>query len=271
MIEKCLMAATLLWWAVTAGAQVTLDAVPGGVTEIPLAPVDEPRPDAYFGLKRILVMQFGPQWVGLVGLPLDMVPGKYVIQVRSEEKEEPIVHEFTVHPRRINEQVPVQLPDMPLQIPKIDLAWREPLDARLPLNPPVSAPATPTFGRYQRISDSESVYLQFVTFRVDADTSVAAPGNGRVAAVRSHDTGTFVWIDHGMALFTCIGPMTRTTVKQGDRIELGRNIGKLVLDTMDEPRFLYWSVFFNGTAVNPFLVSDLVEDTSRKPRQAGQG
>lgn len=238
-------------------AQVILDASPGGLVEIPLVPADQPRPPASFGQKRVLVRSFGGDWVALVGLPLDLVPGRYIVQARPEGRDEPLVEEFTVFPRRSRRQSVVDLGATPPDPGAVALAWRETLDAAFPLLPPVAGPARPLFGRYRQVSQTETEHISFVAFDIDADTAVTAPGNGRVSAVTGEEPALFVWVDHGMGLYTCVGPLSGTARIVDDPVEAGSMLGRVTLDEDEEPRSLYWSVYLNGAAVDPFLLSDL--------------
>lgn len=256
MIKRWLALALCLWGS-PAPAQIIIDAVPGGVAEIPLGPASGEPPQAFFGQRRILVTESGPNWVGIVGIPLSLVPGRYVVQTGVDDNEEPVAYEFTVFPRHLREQPIVKQPELTLESRAAGLEWRETLDADLPLDPPLSEPARPLFGRHYQRSSGESRYLEFVAFNVAADTPIKAPDDGRVDRVEAHQTGTLVWIDHGMGLFTRTGPLTRATVSQGEAVKTGQTIGRVALDATDPPRPLYWSVFLNGTAVNPFLLSDL--------------
>jgi len=251
------LAVAAFLYCMAAPAQVTIDAVPGGVVEIPLAPLDKERPRAYFGQKRVLTLAAGSRWAGIVGLPLTMVPGRYVLQASLPDSEEPVDHEFTVYPRRITGPAVVDHPDMPLDADEITLEWRDTLDAELPLNPPVPLPAQPLFGRFPRSSSSEAAYLDFVAFRIASDSTVTAPDKGRISHMESREQGAFICIDHGMGLFSCVGPLSRTGPVQGDEVEADQSLGQVILDAADKPEPLYWSVFLNGTAVNPFLVSNL--------------
>ncbi|MBS1269189.1 MAG: hypothetical protein MAG794_00133 [Gammaproteobacteria bacterium] len=262
MIRYVLSFLVILSWIPAVAAQVTLDAVPGGLVEIPLLSREQPRPKAFFGQKRILVMEFGRQWVGLVGLPLSLVPGRYLIQARLDGQEEPIVREFRVYPRRIHEKPMLQDPEAMLDFAAIDFTWRDTLDAKLPLDSPVARPARPIFGRYEQNPESASSYVNFVAFRIDSDTSITAPDKGRVAATETHESGTFIWIDHGMGLYTLIGPMSRTKNDFTDSLEAGERIGDVLVDDA-QSRSLYWSVFLNGTAIDPFLIANIDKDSLR--------
>ncbi|MGA8262082.1 MAG: peptidoglycan DD-metalloendopeptidase family protein [Arenicellales bacterium] len=250
-------AAVLLLCCVPCAAQVTLDSVPGGLTEIPLGPLDRPRPSAYFGEKRILVMPFAKQWVGLVGLPLTLVPGDFVIQAHLEKGGDAITRQFTVYPRRLGKQTVVAVPASPLDNPEIPFKWRDALDAKLPLQAPVAVPAEPLFGRYRQVSGAQSSYVSFVSFHIRSDVSVKAPGDGRVAAVKVHGPGAYVWIDHGMSLYSCVGPVLRPPLHEGDAVKAGQSIGRVVVETADKPSTIFWAVYLNGAAVDPFLVSSM--------------
>lgn len=254
----CMLA--LLLGAPYASAQFILDAVPGGLVEIPLVSIDQGQPQAYFGRRRVLVTKFARRWVGVVGLPLSLVPGTYVIQVGLEGSENLETREFTVYPRHRGGGAVVSLPGPPADAPEPDFEWRESLDAELPLNAPVALPARQTFGRYRRQSgsgQSAPEYADFVAFTIAGSTVVKSPAAGRVAATSVHESGSYVWIDHGMALYTRLGPLTETTLRQSDHVSGGQPVGRVRLDEDEPPRDFYLSVFLNGTAINPFLISDI--------------
>lgn len=247
----------LILSAYGAAAQVTLDAVPGGVVEIPLVPLDQPHPATTFGQQRVLVKEFGSQWVGLVGLPLDLVPGRYIIQAWPDDDDKPLVREFTVYPRRTSRPAVVELPDAPPDQAGIEFTWRDTLDTAFPLAAPVPVSARALFGRYRQVSDTRSEHVDFVAFHIGIDMPVTAPGNGRIAATTGETSEKFVWVDHGMGLYTRIGPLTNATRSVNEPVETGQTIGRVVLETADQPRSLYWWVYLNGAAVDPFLVSNL--------------
>lgn len=256
-LGRALCIAALLLAAPGASAQYILDAVPGGLVEIPLATTDEARPEAYFGQRRILVTPFGRRWAGLVGLPLSMVPGTYVIQVKPADSETREDREFTVYPGRTDGRALVTLPGPPPDALQTEFEWREPLDAELPLNPPVFLAAQPTFGRYRQAADARPSYADFVVFNIVRETRVRTPDAGRIAAMAAHESGTYVWIDHGMSLYTRLGPLTDTTLSPSDPVAAGQSIGRVRLDEDETPQPLYLSVFLNGAAINPFLISEI--------------
>lgn len=248
----------LLLSASPASSQFIQDAVPGGLIEIPLAPLQQARPDAYFGQKRVLVTEFGRRWSALVGLPLGMVPGTYVIQVRLEDSENPEDRAFAVYPgRQRGGAATISLPGPPPEALKMEFEWREALEAALPLTPPVAPAAAPTFGRHLGESAPGAGHADFAAFTIPRNTLVRAPGAGRVAAATGHRTGTWIWIDHGMSLYTRIGPVTDTHLTAADTVTAGQVIGRIRLDEDESSRTFYLSVYLNGAAINPLLIFDM--------------
>lgn len=262
-LGAALCALVLLSWIPGASARFILDAVPGGLVEIPLASADQPRPEAYFGQRRIMVTRFADRWEGVVGLPLSMVPGTYVIQVKLDDSESSDGENFedrtfTVYPGRGAGRRTATLPGPPPEALETDFTWREPLDAGLPLRGPVPAAARPSFGRLrQQSAEAGPAYADYVVFNITREMPVVTPGAGRVAATLAHESGAYVWIDHGMGLYSRLGPVSDTALNDSDRIEAGQVIGRIRLDEDDTPRLLYLSVFLNGAAVNPALIFDM--------------
>ncbi len=267
--------ALLMIVAPGAFAQFVLDAVPGGLVQIPLLSADQPRPEAYFGQKRIMVIRFAGRWEGVVGLPLTMVPGTYVIQLRLDEPEDDDGENvedraFTVYPGRGTGRPAATFPGPPPAAHRTDFAWREPLDAALPLRPPVEAAARPTFGRIRPQSDgSHPPYADYTAFTIDRDMPVMTPGAGRVAATLTQESGIYAWIDHGMTLYTRLGPLADLAVNESDHLEAEQVIGRIRLDEDDTPQPFYLSVFLNSAAVNPFLIFDMQKKSDSAGDQTG--
>lgn len=269
-LGRALGIAGLLLGAPGAAAQFILDAVPGGLVEIPLASLDQARPEAYFGQRRILVTKFARRWVGLAGLPLSLAPGSYVIRVDLEDSEDPQARAFMVYPGRGAGRSVIDLPGLPVDMPEVALDWRESLDAGLPLNAPVARRAQPTFGHYRRTPGGEPSHVDCVAFAITDETPVTAPGAGRVAATWQHESGIYIWIDHGMALYTRLGPLATTSLGVSDAVEADQPVGRARPDKDGAERLLCLAVFLNGAAVNPFLISN-IEKTPAHGSEAGAG
>lgn len=238
-------------------AQVVLDAVPGGLAQIPLAPGWQRPPTAFFGKRRILVRRFADRWAGLIGLPLSMVPGSYLIDVHPANSDDTVIREFTVYPRRRKGHSPMDLPALPAEVLAMELTWRNTLDAKLPLNGPVALPARDIFGRYRIVSESKTGHVNYVLFPITAPVSVKAPDAGLIAALIHSAGGTYIWIDHGMGLYSCVGPIDQTALTVSHPVAAGQTIGQMGPQTGDALTPLYFSVYLNGVAIDPFLVANL--------------
>jgi len=252
-----LLLALALALPAAAPADIVLDAVPGGLTEIPLVPLEGPQPTAYFGQRRLLVTERASSWVGLVGLPLSLVPGGYLIRINPDAGEDMEVRRFTVFPRRTGSAGAVTLPGPAYEPDQSALAWRPELDAGLPLAAPVRYPPRPVFGRHWQSPGSAGQYTDFVVFDLLTDSAVRSPGAGLVAEVAQTDAGTYLLLDHGMGLFTRLGPLTETRRSAGDRVEAGAVVARVYLAEDEATRVLYFSVYLGGIAVNPALVTDV--------------
>lgn len=259
-LARALCALALLLASPAAPAQFIIDSIPGGLAEIPLAPLEQEQPKAYFGQRRLLVTEFARRWVALVGLPLDLVPGTYVLQLDTADSEALEAREFTVFPRRREGSGEADLPGPPAELNAPDLSWREPLQAGLPLQSPVDLPAKPVFGRHRpasRTGEARAGRADFVAFTVTRDSTVRAPQAGTVAALATHKTGVYLWIDHGMSLYTRLGPLSSAAAAPSATLRPGQPIGRILLDEDETPRELYLAVYLNGTAINPFLIFEL--------------
>lgn len=241
--------------AAPAAAQFIHDSVPGGLVAMPLADAGQPRPQAWFGQRQVVTMRFAGRWSALVGLPMSTLPGGYVVQVRPPDAAAPIDHEFIVYPERMESRARVTQPGPPAAARDMEFVWREPLEAKLPLDSPVPLPAQPSFGGF--LAGADHRYADFITFTLTRDRPVQTPAAGRVAAVISAARGDYLWIDHGMSVYTRIGPLTVTLVAEAEQLEPGQRIGGVRLGEDQSSRALYLSVFLNGAAVKPSLIFDL--------------
>ena len=90
---------------------------------------------------------------------------------------------------------------------------------------------------------------------------VVAPGRGAVVDVMNNDgINYFLTIDHGMGLYSCVGPIRNVVKKTSEPVDRGEVLGELGIDSF-RPHTLYWKVLLNGVAVNPELVSDQLKGT----------
>ncbi len=228
--------------------------VAGGIAVIALYVDSDKDISAKFGRTPILVLKRKGSWFGVVGIDLETAQGNYLVTVALAE-EDPVTREFSVQPyghplmtQRKHAAATAQL--------KPPNAWRPELDATFPLLPPVAVKTIVPFGtRYAAEKNSEPE--RSVVFRVSGKQAVAAPGEGIVVkVVETQDQGAFyITIDHGMGLFSCLGPVARALKQSGQTTAKGEIIGELDPEGTGV-KVLYWKTALNGAAVDPLLFTE---------------
>lgn len=219
----------------------------------------EKEVSAKFGRTPILMFKHKGSWIGVVGIGLDTGQGNYLISVSLPDQDS-TTREFSVQPysyplRSQREQTVLPLPFNPPD------KWRPELDATFPLLPPVQAKTIIPFGaRYAASGDQDPE--PGVVFRVSANQKVVAPGEGIVFEIlKPEEEGpSYITIDHGMGLFSNLGPINRLLKENGQPVAKGEVLGEFDYDRT-APKGLYWETALNGTVVNPLLFTKLSEET----------
>jgi len=226
--------------------------VPGGIAVIEIGRTYSDGYQARFGRRPILVFERNGVWFGVVGIGLDTPLGDYLITVKTPENGSSLG--FYVKPH----SYPFRDDFSELGVPddlNISLTWRSVLDASFPLISPVKGTRVEKFGsRYEAEKDAKSV--QWAVLSDIENNVVVAPGGGTIVDVLNNDgINYFLTIDHGMGLFSTVGPVRKIGKETGQPVKKGEALGKLGIDTV-RPHTLYWQVSLNGVAINPELVSD---------------
>lgn len=229
--------------------------VPGGVAVIEIGRAYGEGYEARFGRKPILVIERQGVWFGVVGIDLEAPLGNYLISVKSPDGVSSVGFYVKPHSYLFRDHFPeLGIPDGLLG----PGTWRPRLDASFPLISPVMGTRVEQFGsRYQAGQASES--LEWAVLSDIQGDDVIAPGRGTVADILNiDDINYFVTIDHGMGLYSSIGPVRKIDQETGQPVEKGETLGELGIDTV-RPHTLYWKVSLNGVAVNPELLSDQLQ------------
>ena len=89
-------------------------------------------------------------------------------------------------------------------------------------------------------------------FRVPSGRSVRATGQGTViAAGWNGGYGRMVEVDHGEGLTTRYAHMSKISVKKGDIVERGAELGKVGSSGRSTGAHLHYEIRRDGTAINP--------------------
>lgn len=224
--------------APAAGAQslpVKPQAVPGGVTVVsirPLIPGEEP-PIVRFGRHRVPVLERDGTWHAVVGLPLSLVPGQYIVTITPAGR--PVWSQpFEVQPKRYPVVRPAAGESPRSSGPPLESAglrsaiesWRDDVNGSLPLNWPVTGTVVTPFGLQRVYADGELETERALAIRpATGGTMVRSPADGVITAVLSRDEGDAVLLDHGHGLLSLVYPLRDVQVRPQERVVRGRPLG----------------------------------------------
>ncbi|ROR34889.1 peptidoglycan DD-metalloendopeptidase family protein [Inmirania thermothiophila] len=237
---------------------------PGGIAVLPLPALGSLPPVARFGGRRVLVRGEAGRWVAVVGLGLDLAPGRHVLQLADGT-----AVPFEVRPRRYPEQhltVPRRYvaPDAAAlarirreqaRVRRILARYSEDLQPALALSPPLRAPVSSPFGLRRFFNGEPRRPHSGLDLAAGAGTPVRAPADAVVA-----DTGEYyfngrtVFLDHGQGLITAYMHLRRILVRPGQRVRRGEVIGEVGATGRVTGPHLHWGVALNGAMIDPTLL-----------------
>lgn len=225
--------------------------VAGGIAVIELNVPSRKTVSAKFGRTPILTFTRNGSWIGVVGIELETAQGNYLITLATPEAE-PEKRQFSVQPYAysLKSKRPRSVAVPPFTPPK---DWRPELDAEFPLSPPVTTSTIVRFGT--RYADAEVEEPERgVVFGLHQNREVFAPGGGVVSdVIEAADEGFFsITIDHGMGMFSHLGPLSRVLKQSGQPVKKGELIGAAAGDPATSAG-LYWQTALNGALVDPLL------------------
>jgi murein DD-endopeptidase MepM/ murein hydrolase activator NlpD len=262
------LAALSLILSTASHAAPRTDPVPGGIVELVVAPANEPRPKVLFGERATLVTASPSGWRVLVGLPLDLGPGEQRIKVIHDDGRQSS-ETFVVRAKNYPQQE-LQIKDGNMVEPdaaslarieaeqrtqdEIKTQWREAPAVDLELMAPASGRLSSRFGVRRVINGQARAPHRGLDLAVPAGTPVRAPSGGVVSYVGDFFfNGRTVFVDHGQGLISMICHLEQVAVTAGQEIRPGQRLGLSGASGRATGPHVHWTVFMNGTAVDPEL------------------
>ena len=255
--------------------------VPGGVAVVPLEGATGAAPRAYFNAQRVMVIKDGQRWLAIVGVPVDIKPGDYVLRVESADKTTKQVN-FSLHDKQYATQQ-LTIKDKRMVEPTAeDLkrieresrvmkaafeAWHDQADVPLQFDLPAQGPLSSPFGLRRIFNGEPRAPHSGIDIAAAAGSPIRAPAPGRVAAVGNYFfNGNTVLIDHGQGLVTMYCHMKKIAVKKGQTLARGDLIGYVGQTGRATGPHVHWSVSLNDARVDPalFLSPDTVAKLEEK-------
>ncbi len=207
-------------------------------------------------------------WFGLAGASVETKPGLYPIEFTAESKGESITFQRQIrvfHQRypRVMLKVPSRYtapsPEELRQIAQDKELKSHVFETVSPerewqgdFAPPVQAPISDIFGVQRVFNGSVQSTHQGLDFRVTTGTPVDAVNRGKVLLARPlFFEGNCVILDHGQGLLTLYLHLSEFSVKEGETVEKGQEIGLSGGTGRATGPHLHLAVRWQGVYLNP--------------------
>lgn len=261
-MKKCLLLSVALYSA-NVLAFPRENPVPGGIVEIPLAPLSDKTPIVQYAGNRVTVVPLASQWVALVGIPLDAEAGTQQLSTSTGEtipfqiqakqyktqhitiKDKNKVDPDDESSQRIGREQAVQR--------QVKTRFSEG-EAQLDFIKPVPGVDTGRFGLKRFINNQPRNPHSGMDIAAASGTPVKVTTAGRV--LHTDDfffSGNTVYVDHGAGVISMYAHLSEIDVQPGDVVQQGDIIGKVGSTGRATGPHLHWSVYLNGEAVDPAL------------------
>jgi len=255
---------------IVAPAAPTPALVPGGIAQVRLGTSDTPRPQVLLGDRRVLVRRESTHWVAWVGIPLDLAPGDLPLLIRESghastrtltvvDKDYPVQHIQVKNPRMVNPN-PDDLARIRMEAAtqdEVKTLFRDEPAPDINLIAPATGRRSSAFGLRRTFNGEPRAPHRGLDIAAGRGAPVRAPAAGVVTHVGNFFfNGRTVFVDHGQGLISMLCHMDRVDVQAGTRVAQGEQLGVVGSSGRATGPHLHWSVFLNGTPVDPALFID---------------
>jgi murein DD-endopeptidase MepM/ murein hydrolase activator NlpD len=242
-------------------------AVPGGVVTFPIPGIPDEKPVVKHEGRPVMVVRQGAEWLAILGLSLDIKPGKQVLDV-EQPGADPRQIPFEVKPKQYRTQAlkvaPAMVnpsPENEARIAEETKKVRAALETFSPDPPPTLRLAQPVPGSrsssfgLRRVFNGEARRPHSgMDIAAPTGTPIKAPLAGKVIDVGDYYfNGNNVMIDHGQGLVTMYCHLSKIRVEVGQDVKLGDVIGDVGATGRVTGPHLHWGVSLSGVMVDPAL------------------
>ena len=282
--------------ATTAPVALTVSATtralyPGSVA---LVSVASPRPLVFVEGKalgrpvRFWRSETSESWQGFVGVGLDVVPGAHPVEIVATALDGVPRHgrtslrivpkQFATRRLKVEERFanPPAAESERIERDALLLAslfadsWSLPL-WRQRFVPPVSGPATSSFGRLTVLNGQPRGRHLGADFVAAVGDPIVAPNNGRVVLASDlYLSGNTVILDHGGGLFSLLAHLSRIDVSAGTIVTTGERLGAAGATGRVTGPHLHWAVRLGEVSVDPASLVSAVSDASAPRTSVGR-
>lgn len=245
-------------------------AVPGGVEIVQIHTSSPIPPKAYFQGHRLLILKGQADlWYALVGIPLDIAPKTYSIQIQLEGRQ--VINEtFTLHsiiyPTEYLENKNSNTEDKPNHssaLNEVLSTWTDSKPQTLHLQLPIKGKIFGAFGLQRFYNEQPRPVHNGVDIAAPLNAPVYCPLQGEVLAVGNYaNMGNVVVLNHGGGFLTLYAHLNKISVSKGQHVAAEEVIGTVGQGGIITQPHLHWSVILNGAFVNPELFLETSPQTN---------
>ncbi|MYB35158.1 MAG: M23 family metallopeptidase [Gammaproteobacteria bacterium] len=253
---------------------------PGGISLIPVGDHAH-KPQVFFGIDPVLVIRKDEEWTAVVGVPMNMIPGKYMLRVEYTEDSarQRSMMPFTIYPLHSKyKQRSFTLPEKFTPDQFIGLDNRQ-LRGMFDTHVPEFEPTTPVFnfqhvikkgsflpfGRILSQNGNQDMRLEDhpkITYLASGGTIAYAPGNGIVENIVDRGAADQkIVIRHSDHFRSILNFVNNSPLEVGDQVEAGEPVGTASLIESIGTGRIDWYLMLNGTEIDPLL---LIEHASEQ-------
>ncbi len=248
-------------------------AVPGGIAIIPLGIESASAPIVKYNDKRVMVAPDPEQknhWLAITGIPLSARKGKHQLVVETNPKQRIVSFEIkdkkyktqhvTIKNKRQVNPTGEDLKRIAKEQEEIiaSLAqWSESDTVNTAFVIPAKGRLSSPFGLRRYFNKEPRQPHSGIDIAAPEGTPIVAPADGTVITTGDYFfNGNTVFIDHGQGLVTMYCHMSKITVKTGDKVKQGEQIGAIGQTGRVTGPHLHWAVSINDARIDPGLFFD---------------
>ena len=240
--------------------------VPGGVLVIDLGKKNEPRPIIRFGDRPVYIARGETHWTAIVGLPQDILPGKYILTFQDEANRKT---KKTFQIQSLATELRPRIVVLPKNLDLLEFhphkqstldILRGEYDSQEHGKPPGyeyrQIIPSGSYIPYGWVVNSRSpdtiIEHSWITYVTEPDTLVYSPSMALVEQIfLSDNSGMNVVLNHGNGMASIISNLDSTRLKPGETIDRGSVIGTVNnIEALSIGR-VDWLVALNGYGINP--------------------
>lgn len=268
MIKKLLCIFILLFAQSVFATELPYEtAIPGGVKVLVISASNEAKPSAFYGKRKLMVVEYDKQWVTLVGIPLAVKAGTQKVKIEQagkvsnmlfevSDKQYPTQHITIKNKRKVNpnKMDMDRIGKESVRIKKALKSWTDTDNVPFNFIWPIEGQVSGLFGRRRVFNGQPRRPHSGIDIAAPTGTEIMAPADGIIRGTGDYFfNGNTVFIDHGQGLVTMFCHLDRIDVVDGEPVVQGDIIGTVGATGRVTGPHLHLGVSLNNVRVEPRL------------------